>query len=70
MSFRNEEALNEIESKLRTEQTRRQHLQTRLLAEESAHRKELEEIQLKCQEFQKRAEKAELELSKNRITGR
>jgi septal ring factor EnvC (AmiA/AmiB activator) len=67
---RNEDTIQEVESKLRTEQTRRQHLQTRLLAEESTHRKELDELEKKCQEFQRRAERAEVEISKLRIVGR
>lgn len=67
---RNEDALQEMESKLRTEQTRRQHLQTRLLAEESTHRKEVEELEKRCQDFQRRAERAELEISKLRISVR
>ena len=53
-----------LESKLRNEQTRRQHLQTRLLAEESAHKKELEEMERQMVDLRKRAERAELDLSK------
>jgi hypothetical protein len=64
LSSFDEDRVGELEQKLRSEQTRRHHLQTRLLAEESAHKKEMEEMDRRLAALQKRVDKAELEKSK------
>ena len=50
---KNNDIIAELENKLKTEQIRRQHLQTRLLAEESIHQKEINELETKLIELSK-----------------
>jgi hypothetical protein len=56
--------IDDLNNKLQLEKSRRQQLQLRLVAEESAHRREIEELEKRGFDLQQRAEKAELTWSK------
>lgn len=52
-----EEIKTDLENKLRTEQTRRHHLQSRLVSEEAEHRSEMEDFEKRFFELQRRVNK-------------
>lgn len=51
-----EELRTELENKLRTEQTRRHHLQSRLVTEEAEHRAEMEDFEKRFFALQRRVD--------------
>jgi rubrerythrin len=56
--------IEDLERNLQNEKLRRQQLQSRLMAEESSHKREMEDAEKMYLELQKRAEKAELAWTK------
>jgi hypothetical protein len=57
----------ELELSMKSEKTRRNELQSRLVADESVHNREIEELEKRNIDLQKRAEAAELSWTKLRM---